>query len=100
MNDGWPQDHLTRFIVEVVEQLDWSKLIRRYSGCGSPAYHPALMLALLIYGYATGIFSGRKSERATDDSVAFRFMAAEQHPDHDTVANFRKTFEADAKGTG
>jgi transposase len=92
MNDWLPQDHLARFIVEVVEQLDLSKLIRRYSGCGSAAYHPALMLALLIYGYATGIFSSRKIERATYDSVAFRFIAAEQHPDHDTLANFRKTF--------
>jgi transposase len=92
MNDWLPQDHLARFIVEVVEQLDVSKLIRGYSGCGSAAYHPALMLALLIYGYATGVFSSRKIERATYDSVAFRFIAADQHPDHDTLANFRKTF--------
>ena len=92
MNDWLPEDHLARFIVEVVEQLDLSKLIRRYSGCGSSAYHPALMLALLVYGYATGVFSSRKIERATYDSVAFRFIAAEQHPDHDTLANFRKTF--------
>ena len=92
VNDWLPEDHLARFIVEVVEQLDLSKLIRRYSGCGSSAYHPALMLALLVYGYATGVFSSRKIERATYDSVAFRFIAAEQHPDHDTLANFRKTF--------
>lgn len=92
MHDWLPQNHLARFIVEVVEQLDLSKLIRRYSGCGSAAYHPAVMLALLIYGYATGVFSRRKIERATYDSVAFRFIAAEQHPDHDTLANFRKTF--------
>jgi transposase len=92
MNDWLPQDHLARFIVEVVEQLDLSKLIRRYSGCGSAAYHPALLLALLVYGYATGVFSSRKIERATYDAVAFRFIAAEQHPDHDTLANFRKTF--------
>jgi transposase len=92
MNDWLPEDHLARFIVEVVEQLDLSKLIRRYSGCGSAAYHPAVLLALLVYGYATGVFSSRKIERATYDSVAFRFIAAEQHPDHDTLANFRKTF--------
>jgi transposase len=92
MLDWLPQDHLARFIVEVVEQLDLSKLIRRYSGCGSAAYHPALLLALLVYGYATGVFSSRKIERATDDSVAFRFIAAEQHPDHDTLANFRQNF--------
>jgi transposase len=92
MNDWLPEDHLARFIVEVVDRLDLSKLIRRYSGCGSAAYHPALLLALLVYGYATGVFSSRKIERATYDSVAFRFIAAEQHPDHDTLANFRKTF--------
>lgn len=92
MLDWLPQDHLARFIVEVVEQLDLSKLIRRYSGCGSAAYHPALLLALLVYGYATGVFSSRKIERATYDSVAFRFIAAEQHPDHDTLANFRQNF--------
>lgn len=56
------------------------------------AYHPAVLLALLVYGYATGVFSSRKLEKATYDSVPFRFIAAELHPDHDTLANFRKTF--------
>lgn len=92
MNDWLPENHLARFIVEVVEQLDLTKLTGRFSGCGSAAYHPAMMLALLVYGYATGVFSSRKIERATYDSVAFRYVAAEQHPDHDTLANFRKTF--------
>ena len=91
--DEWlPEGHLARFIVEVIDQLDLSKLTSRYSGGGSAAYHPALMLALLVYGYATGTFSSRKIERATYDSVAFRFIAANQHPDHDTLAHFRKTF--------
>lgn len=92
MDDWLPENHLARFIVEVVEQLDLSQITRRFSGCGSAAYHPAMMLALLVYGYATGVFSSRKIERATYDSVAFRYIAAEQHPDHDTLANFRKTF--------
>lgn len=92
MNDWLPENHLARFIVEVVEQLDLSALLRRYTGGGSAAYHPAILLALLVYGYATGVFSSRKLERATYDSVAFRFIAAELHPDHDTLANFRKTF--------
>jgi transposase len=92
MNDWLPENHLARFIVEVVEQLDLTKLTGRFSGCGSAAYHPAMLLALLVYGYATGVFSSRKIERATYDSVAFRYVAAEQHPDHDTLANFRKTF--------
>jgi len=91
--DEWlPEGHLARFIVEVIDQLDLSKLTRRYSGSGSAAYHPAIMLALLVYGYASGTFSSRKIERATYDSVAFRFIAANHHPDHDTLAHFRKTF--------
>lgn len=91
--DEWlPEGHLARFIVEVIDQLDLSKLTRRYSGSGSAAYHPSMMLALLVYGYASGTFSSRKIERATYDSVAFRFIAANHHPDHDTLAHFRKTF--------
>jgi transposase/IS5 family transposase len=76
----------------VVEQLDLSALERAYAGKGSDAYHPALLLALLIYGYATGSFSSRKIERATYDSLAFRFIACNRHPDHDTLASFRKRF--------
>jgi transposase len=95
--DEWlPEDHQARYIVEVIDQLDLSKLTSRYSRSGSEAYHPALLLALLlallIYGYANGTFSSRKIEQATYDSVAFRFIAANLHPDHDTLANFRKTF--------
>lgn len=91
--DEWlPENHLARFIIEVIDELDLTKLTSRYSGKGSEAYHPAMMLALLVYGYATGTFSSRKIERATYDSVAFRFLSANQHPDHDTIANFRKTF--------
>jgi transposase len=92
MHDWLPENHLARFIVEVVDQLDLSQILRRYSGWGSLAYHPAVLLALLVYGYATGVLSSRKLEKATDDSLPFRFMAAELHPDHDTLANFRKAF--------
>ena len=92
MHEWLPENHLACFIVEVVDQLDLTALTTRYSGRGSQAYHPAVMLSLLVYGYATGVFSSRKIERATYDSVAFRFIAAELHPDHDTLANFRKTF--------
>lgn len=92
VNDWLPDNHLARFIVEVIEQLDLSRLVGRYRGRGSAAHHPAVLLALLVYGYATGIFSSRKIERATYDSVAFRFLSADTHPDHDTLANFRKTF--------
>ncbi len=62
------------------------------AGRGTDAYHPALLLSLLIYGYATGTHSSRKIERATYDSLAFRFIACDQHPDHDTLASFRRRF--------
>jgi len=87
-----PEAHLARYVVDVVEQLDLSAIERAYAGKGSDAYHPATLLALLIYGYATGTFSSRKIERATYDSLAFRFIACNRHPDHDTLANFRKRF--------
>ena len=91
--DEWlPQEHLARYIVEIVEQLDLSNIYKHYSGQGKDAYDPRVLLALLFYGYATGIFSSRKIERATYDSVAFRFLSADTHPDHDTIANFRKRF--------
>ncbi len=89
-----PQAHLSRYVVEVVEQLDLSDLERAYAGRGSQAYHPAMLLSLLIYGYATGTFSSRKIERATHDSLAYRFIACNQHPDHDTLASFRRRFAA------
>src|SRR3989337_711779 len=91
--DEWlPERPLARFVVEIVDQLDVSTMSRSYRGSGSAAYHPGMLLGLLIYGYATGGFSSRKIERATYDSVAFRFIAANQHPDHDTLATFRKRF--------
>ena len=91
--DEWlPQKHLARFVVEVVDGLDLSAMSRSYRGSGSASYHPKVLLGLLIYGYATGVFSSRKLERATYDSVAFRFIAANDHPDHDTIANFRRRF--------
>lgn len=91
--DDWlNEDHLARYIVEVVDQLDLSRLTRQYAGRGSKAHHPATLLSILIYGYCTGVFSSRKLERATYDSVAFRYLAAGTHPDHDTLATFRRRF--------
>ena len=91
--DEWlPQRHLARFVVEVVDGLDLSAMSKSYRGSGSASYHPAALLGLLVYGYATGVFSSRKLERATYDSVAFRFIAANDHPDHDTIATFRRRF--------
>src|SRR5271169_5287555 len=91
--DEWlPQRHLARFVVEVVDGLDLTAMSKSYRGSGSASYHPAVLLSLLVYGYATGVFSSRKLERASYDSVAFRFIAANDHPDHDTIANFRRRF--------
>ena len=91
--DEWlPQRHLARFVVEVVDGLDLSELVKAYRGSGIASYHPAMLLGLLMYGYATKTFSSRALERATYDSVAFRFIAANEHPDHDTIAAFRKRF--------
>jgi transposase len=87
-----PQRHLARFVVEVVDGLDLSAMSKSYRGSGSASYHPAVLLSLLVYGCATGVFSSRKLERATYDSVAFRFIAANDHPDHDTIATFRRRF--------
>jgi transposase len=92
LDDWLKQDHLARFIVEVIDNLDLSSLVRQYAGRGSKAHHPATLLAILVYGYANGIFSSRKLERATYDSVAFRYIAAGSHPDHDTLATFRRRF--------
>jgi transposase len=92
VQDWLPESHLARYVVDVVEGLDLSELERVYGDRGSDAYHPAMLLSLLIYGYATGTHSSRKIERATYDSLAFRFIACDQHPDHDTLATFRRRF--------
>lgn len=87
-----PQKHLARFIVETVEMLDLKDIYKEYSGRGQEAYDPKMLLSLLFYGYSTGTFSSRKIEQATHDSIAFRYISANTHPDHDTIANFRKRF--------
>jgi transposase len=93
--EGWlREDHLARFVVDVVEQLDLSAIEQAYSGCGSPAYPPKLMVALLFYGYATGVFSSRKLEQATYEAVSFIYIAGGLHPDHDSINSFRKRFVA------
>ncbi|MCJ7602222.1 MAG: IS1182 family transposase, partial [Desulfobulbaceae bacterium] len=92
LQDWLPEDHLARFVVDIVSQLNLRPLSEAYAGRGSKAYHPDVLLSLLFYGYATGVFSSRKIEQATHDSVAFRFISANTHPDHDTIATFRKRF--------
>jgi len=98
VQDYLPEDHLARFVVEIVDQLDLSHLSAAYTGKGSKAYPPAMLVALLFYGYATGVFSSRKLEKATYDSVAFRYICANTNPDHDTIANFRKRFLKELEG--
>lgn len=96
--DEWlPKDHMARFVVDIVDQLDLSELSRQYRGTGSAAYHPAVMLGLLIYGYATGVYSSRRIEAATYESIAFRYIAANTQPDHDSLCTFRKRFPKEIK---
>lgn len=91
--DEWlPEKHLARFVVEVIDGFDLRAMSGAYRGSGSASYHPRMLLGILVYGYATGVFSSRKLERATYDSLAFRFIAANDHPDHDTIASFRRRF--------
>ena len=92
-----PERHEARFVVEVISQMDLSTFEDAYKGCGHKPYAPAMMLALLIYGYLTGVFSSRRIEMATYDSIAFRFIAGNTHPDHASIAFFRKRFQEQFK---
>ena len=97
--DEWlPEKHLARFVVEVIDGLDLRAMSGSYRGSGSASYHPRMLLGIFVYGYATGIFSSRKLERASYDSVAFRFIASNDHPDHDTIATFRRRFLQQIEG--
>jgi len=93
-----PPDHLARFVVTVIAVLDPSGIYARYAPRGGEPYAPEILLGLLFYGYATGVFSSRKIERATYESIPFRFIAGGLHPDHDTIASFRKTFLPEIAG--
>jgi len=97
LGDCLPPDHLARFVVDSVALLDLSALYARYGPRGGEPYAPEVLLGLLLYGYATGVFSSRKIERATYEAVPFRFIAGNLHPDHDTLATFRRTFLPELK---
>ena len=93
LQDWLPEDHLARFIADVTNELDLSAIYAQYErqdGRGLSAYHPLLLTRLLLYGYCVGVTSSRRIERATHDDVAFRYLAANQRPDHDTIAAFRR----------
>ena len=97
LREALPADHLAHFIVEVVAELDLSRIYRGYGSTGAPPYAPEILLGLLFYGYATGVYSSRKIEAATRYSIPFRFIAGTLHPDHDTIATFRRRFLTDLK---
>ena len=97
LRDALPPDHLARFIVDIVSQIDLQPIYKKYSDQGAPPYAPEVLLGLLFYGYATGVFSSRKIERATYEVIPFRFIAGDMHPDHATIADFRKQNLAEVK---
>ncbi len=93
LHDWLPEGHLSRFLVDVVSALDLSAIYKSYEekdGRGQPAYAPEMMVRLLLYGYATGVYSSRKIQTRTYEDVAFRYLSGDQHPDHATIAEFRK----------
>ena len=93
LQDWLPESHLARFIAELVPGLDLSKIYGFYGrrdGRGKAAYHPVMMVRVLVYGYCVGVMSSRRIERASYDDIAFRYLCADQHPDHDTIAAFRQ----------
>jgi transposase len=92
LGDALPPSHLARFVVDIIAQVDLSCIYAQYAAVGGAPIAPEVLLGLLFYAYATGVFSSRKIERATYESIPFRFVAGGLHPDHDTIAHFRKTF--------
>ena len=93
LQDWLPESHLARFVAELTNGLDLSKIYGYYGrrdGRGKAAYHPVMMVRLLLYGYCVGVMSSRRMEHASYDDIAFRYLCADQHPDHDTIAEFRR----------
>jgi len=93
MRQWLPEGHLALFLLDVVSQLDLSEILKVYEegdGRGQPPYHPVMMVTLLLYAYCTGKPSSRRIERATYEEVAYRVLAGDQHPDHDSIAAFRQ----------
>lgn len=97
LGDALPPEHLARFIVDVIAQLDLSMIYQQYGALGAPPYAPEVMLGLLFYGYATGVFSSRKIEKATFEVIPFRFISGDMHPDHASIADFRRRFLPESK---
>ena len=83
-----PANHLARYVVDIIAQLDLSRIYEQYAVRGGEAISPEVLLGILFYGYASGVFSSRKMERATYESIPFRYVAGGLHPDHDTDRSF------------
>ncbi len=98
LGEALASNHLARFVVDVVSQLDLRSLYKKYRAVGGVAIAPEVLLSLLFYGYATGKFSSRKIEKATYEDLGYRYVAGGLHPDHDTIAHFRKTFLPELHG--
>ena len=92
MDEWLPKDHVVYFLSDVVDQLDLSEIEQSYEKelRGQPPYHPAMMVKVLLYAYCVGIYSSRKIERALQENVAFRVLAANNQPDFRTISDFRK----------
>jgi len=93
LHDWLPERHLARFVVDVVDTLDLGAIYDSYEekdGRGQAAYDPAMMVRVLLYGYCTGSYSSRKIQAKTYEDVGFRYLAADEHPDHSTLAEFRQ----------
>jgi transposase len=98
LGDVLPSNHLARFVVDIIGQLDLSEVYDRYAPVGGAAIAPEVVLGLLFYGYVTGIFSSRKIEKATYENIPMRYIAGGLHPDHDTIAHFRKQILVEIQG--
>lgn len=92
LTDWLPEDHLAWFVLDAVEQIDLSEFYKKYrtDGVGNSAFHPSMMVALLIYSYCTGERSSRKIEKHCQTDVAYKVVTANQYPDHSTISRFRK----------
>ena len=93
LHDWLPEKHLARFLVDVVDALDLGAIYKSYEekdGRGQAAYDPTMMVRVLLYGYCIGSYSSRKIQAKTYEDIGFRYLAADEHPDHSTLAEFRK----------
>jgi len=97
LSEALPPQHLARFLVDIISQLDLSHIYARYAPRGGEAIAPEILLGILFYGYMTGVFSSRKLEKGTYENIPMRYIAGGEHPDHDTIAHFRKTFLSEIK---